>query len=75
MLFGMPISKYALNNKKVLKHLSELVSNVYHTFPSYREIIVIIIIIIIILIVIIIIVIIIIIIIIITKREYKSNKK
>ena len=70
MLFGMPISKYALNNKTVLKHLSELVSNVYHTFPSYREIIVIIIIII----TLIVIIIIVIIIIIITKREYKSNK-
>ena len=73
MLFGMPISKYALNNKKVLKHLSELVSNVYHTFPSYGEIIVIIIIITIKIIIIIIIVVVIIIII--TKREYKSNKK
>ena len=47
MLFGIPVSKYALNNKKVLKHLNELVSNVYHTFPSYGEIIIIIIIIII----------------------------
>ena len=45
MLFGIPVSKYALNNKKVLKHLNELVSNVYHTFPSYGEIIIIIIII------------------------------
>ena len=46
MLFGIPVSKYAWNNKKVLKHLNELVSNVYHTFPSYGEIIIIIIIII-----------------------------
>ena len=37
MLFGMRVSRYALN-KKVLKHFKELVLNVYYTFTAYSEI-------------------------------------